>query len=394
MDNLLNLLIKSINKKEVLGLLKDLMSVEGHINCPGQEQEISSLVYELVKGAGIEVNVQPVEPGRNNVIAKVAGQGKKKSLALNGHLDTVPPSEEMEDFRPRQRDGKIFGLGSADMKGGVAAMIYSMMLVKRLGIELAGDLYFTGVIGEESGGTGTRYLINESGFKADYHIVGEPTQLKVVNSHKGVSRYQATIKGKAVHASMPYKGLNAIRAMAGFIQLVDHNYLPLLASRKQPQVGSATINYGIIQGGKDINIVADRCILKIDRRWTQQEQDMDIKAELEAYLRKACREEEGYQYQLKSLLPANAYYGPFYIPPDHEFMSVCRQAYQRLGLKFENCGMQGWTDGATIWHKGYPTLIIGPGSIENAHTAGEFIIIDELIEAVKIYLSLICEICI
>lgn len=394
MDNRLSRLIKAINKQEVVDILKNLISIAGHINIPGQEKEISDYVFNMFNTEGIEVTRQQVEPDRNNIIAKIPGRGEGKTLTFNGHLDTVPPNEDMKDYHPRTSGGKIYGLGSADMKGGVAAMAYALILVNRLGLKLEGDLYFTGVIGEESGGTGTGYLINESGFTSDYTVVGEPTELRIVNSHKGVSRYQAAIRGKAVHASMPHKGLNAIRAMSRFISILDEEYVPQLDNRTQPRVGSATLNYGIIQGGKDVNIVADKCILKIDRRWTESEKDNDLIAELKPYLEKACSLDKGFKYDIVSLLPPDSYYGPFYLEENHDFVTRTKEAFRQVGTEPEICGMQGWTDGATILHKGYPALIIGPGSMDNAHTAGEFIIINELIEAVKLYLALICEICI
>jgi len=203
-----------------------------------------------------------------------------------------------------------------------------------------------------------------------------------------------TIEGRAAHASMPEKGLNAISAMADFINLLNRDYIPILNTRYQEKVGSPTVNYGIIQGGRKINVVADKCLLKIDRRWIASEKDIDLISEVEPYLKEACKSSKDYKYKIVSTLPKDGYYGPFYIPENHSFINTCMDAFRKVGLESEVTGMQGWTDGATILNKGYPTLIIGPGSMDVAHTAGEFIQISELINAVKFYLSLIFEICV
>ena len=115
---------------------------------------------------------------------------------------------------------------------------------------------------------------------------------------------------------------------------------------------------------------------------------------IEPYLKEACKSSKDYKYKIVSTLPKDGYYGPFYIPENHSFINICMKAFRNVGLESEVTGMQGWTDGATILNKGYPTLIIGPGSMDVAHTAGEFIQISELINAVKFYLSLIFEICV
>ncbi len=390
---ILKRLINQIDHNEVVAILKDLISVPGHVLYPGREEDISRHVRKIFEQEGIEVYSQEVEPKRENIIATVRGRGKGRSLALNGHIDTVPPSDKMDGFNPFLKDGKIYGLGAADMKGGVAAMIYCLKLIKKLEIELDGDLHFTGVIGEETGGVGTDHLINKSSFSADYFVVGEPTGLRIVNSHKGVSNMEIIIEGKSAHASMPDKGINAIDAMAKFICLLNEEYAPLLNKKQQEKVGNPTFNCGIIQGGQKINVVADRCLVNLDRRWIKSEKDTDLIKEIKYYLARACSN-RNYRYSIRSTLPQGRYFGPFFLPGDHDFITICKNAYKKVGLETEVSGMQGWTDGATILNKGYPALIIGPGDMDNAHTEGEHIKVNELIDAVKFYIGLALEICV
>ena len=385
--------IDLINEEELVEILEGLIRVPGHVNYDGQEKEISNYTADILKKEKINTEMQEVEPGRLNVIGKINGKNNGKSLVLNGHLDTVPPNDSMKSYEPKINGGKIYGLGTSDMKGAVAAMLYSLIIIKRASIELDGDLYFTGVIGEESGGTGTRFLIN-SGFRTDYFIVGEPTELKIVNSHKGCFLIDVIIEGKAAHASIPEKGANAIAAMGNFIYKINKEYIPELNKRIQQGVGCATLSYGIIQGGKKVNVVADKCILQIDRRWIASEKKEQLAKEIEKFLIDVCSENEDLKFYTVEKLPPDGYFGPFFLPENNEFVSMCKDAISMTGRKPLMSSMTGWTDGATILHAGIPGLILGPGSIEQAHTADEWVSLKEVTAAVKIYLSLIFKICI
>jgi len=385
--------IKLIDEKELVGILKKLIMVPGHVNCALQEKEISDLTMKILKNENIYAEFQEVEPGRSNVIGKIIGHKKGRTLTLNGHLDTVPPNDSMDDYSAKVSNGKLYGLGASDMKGAVAAMLYALIIIKRMDIKLDGDLFFTGVIGEESGGTGTRHLINK-GFKTDYVIVGEPTGLKIVNSHKGCFLLDVIIEGKAAHASMPEKGANAIAAMGDFISKINKEYIPELNSRIQKGVGSPTISFGIIHGGKKVNIVADKCILQIDRRWIVSEKKEMIIPEVEKFLLDICSVNKDLKFKVIPKLPQDGYFGPFFIPENHELIKICKDAVAFTGREALIDSFSGWTDGATVLHSGIPTAILGPGSMEQAHTADEWVSISEVFDAVKIYLALILKICI
>jgi len=386
-------IIDLINSDELLDILEALIRIPGHVDCEEQENKISLHAAALLEKEKIYTELQEVESGRKNVISRIYGKHAGKSLVLNGHLDTVPPNSSMKNYEPSICDGKLYGLGSSDMKGGVAAMLYSLILIKRTNTELDGDLYFTGVIGEETGGTGTRFLINK-GFRTDYAIVGEPTSLNIVNSHKGCCLVDVAIEGKAVHASIPQKGANAIAAMGNFIWKINNEYIPTLNKRIQEGVGSPTISFGVISGGKKVNVVADRCVLNIDRRWIDSENYQQIIPELEKYLKEVCSENKDLKYSIVAVLPPEGYFGPFFIPENHELVKMSKEAILVSGRIPGISSLSGWTDGATILNAGIPTVILGPGNMEQAHTADEWINISEIIDAVKIYLSLIFKICI
>jgi len=389
----LDTIINMIDEAELLNEVKNLISIPSDIYSPGQEKRINRFVLRRLKEHGINANLQEVEPGRCNVIAKIKGNGNGKSLALNGHLDTVPPVEKtLSTYNPVVKNGRLYGRGSVDMKGAVGSVMYVLFLLKKSKVHLKGDLYFTGVVGEENGGIGTIFLV-KSGFKTDFAVVGEPTNLDFVTSHKGVQRLNVTIKGKTAHASTPEKGVSAITAMAEFIQVVEKELKPRLCKRIQENVGHSTINFGKIQGGRAPNMVADLCNLQIDRRWTEVENLAQVLSEIKDVLYRVCSKNPGLKSKVVPILPANEYFGPFIISESHELLKYAVEASNKVRIFPKITGMNGWTDAATLMHAGVPTVIFGPGSMEQAHTDNEWIDIKQLKKAVKCYLAFTERIC-
>lgn len=389
----LETLLESIEERELLEIVQDLIRIPSHLKIEQQEKQVSAFVRDELVKMGIEVDFQEVEKGRCNVIAKMKGKGGGRSLAFNGHLDTVPPGEGMRDpYLPVVKEGRLYGRGSCDMKGAVGAMMYTLLLFKKAGLTLEGDLYFTAVVGEETGGVGTRHLV-QHGFRADYAIVGEPTDLTIVSSHKGVCSIEVEIRGRACHGSIPEQGSNAIVAVSDFIQKVKEKLLPELSRRTQEHVGCATLNFGVIHGGTKVNIVADRCTLELDRRWVRGESMQDAANEIESLVGEVCERDPGLHGEVRVLQPHDAYLGPLCVPEDHEVIGLVKNALRSIGRSPVVTGMQGWTDAATLHHGGTPTVIFGPGSISQAHTVEEYVEISQLIEAVKSYIAIAASVC-
>jgi len=386
-------LFERVDAEELTDLIRELIGIPSHLEVPGQEKEMSLYLEGLLREQGFQVSTQTVKDGRKNVIVHMPGVGEGRSLLLNGHLDTVPPGTSMKNpYTPDIRNGLLFGRGACDMKGAVGAMVYSMMLLQRNGVKLSGDLFFAGVVGEETGGTGTRHLV-KNGFSADFAVVGEPTDMKLVISHKGVANFEVTVWGKACHASIPEKGASAIVAISEFIRDVHHHLVPQLRSRVQNLVGAATVNVGLVQGGTKINMVPDRCVIQVDRRWVSDEDEKQIISELESILKEVCAADPRLRGEVKPLLPAEGYFGPLEVPEDHEIVTLAEQALRQSEIVPKKAGMQGWTDAATLTNAGIPAILIGPGSIEQAHTDEEFVEVSQLVDAVKVYLSLVHTVC-
>ncbi|KPJ86977.1 MAG: hypothetical protein AMS17_10070 [Spirochaetes bacterium DG_61] len=389
----LNSIYTCIEEKELVEICSELISIPSHFQVPNQEREISTFVSDTLTNIGVEVEEQKVKNGRFNVIAKIRGDDNGRSFALNGHLDTVPPGENMDTpYTATLKDGRLYGRGSCDMKGALGAMIYTLRLIKEHGISLGGDLYLTAVVGEETGGTGTRHL-TEHGFRPDFAIVGEPTDLKIVTSHKGVCNIMVTVQGKPCHASTPENGANAIVAVSDFIQLLNSRLLPQLEKRTQERAGHASLNFGIIEGGTKINMVADRCSLQIDRRWVRGETLGQVISEIKELVNEVCKKDPNLSAEVQLMYPETHYYGPFVTDEKHEIVQLIIKALKAMGIKVSIAGMQGWTDAATFFNSGISVVLLGPGSIQQAHTNDEWVSVSQLTDSVRYYLSIINTIC-
>src|SRR5690625_3988451 len=199
-------LISSSIQEELETLLFQLIKIESHSFVDGHENNLANYIKNYFEDLGIEVKTQEVVEGRFNVIASVRGKGEGPTVLLNGHMDTVPAYTMENAFKPFVEDGKIHGRGSVDMKGALAAMMMVLTNIKRHNITLSGDVVFAATVGEEDYSPGAYHLSN-SGVKADYIIVGEPTGMEVGIAHKGVVWGEATFEGISVHGSVPDKGI-------------------------------------------------------------------------------------------------------------------------------------------------------------------------------------------
>ncbi len=381
--------------KYVVKLAKQLIEIPSYLGSPQQEEQVGKFLTEYLDQEGIEVYSQKVEEHRKNIIAILHGKGNGKSLMLNGHLDTVPPGEMKNPFSPQIQGGKLFGRGSADMKGALAAMSVALVDIAKSGVKLAGDLIFTGVVGEETGSLGMDYFLKHSDIKPDFAIVGEPTSLEIGIAHKGVTWVQIATEGKSAHGSTPEKGINAIVHMALIIQAIESSLIPKLREKRHELLGSPTINIGEIRGGTKPNIVPQRCVIRIDRRQVPGEDKASIMQEFHAVLKEVQKKEPNLRAEASFIETFNkVYHGPFEIAPDHPFVSRLAQAAEKfLGKEPQKVKLNYWTDGALLHEAGIPTIIFGPGSPAQAHTMNEFVGTEELVKAALIYREIAFDVC-
>ncbi len=387
--DLLERLKSTFEPGEVLTLAGDLVRIPSHSQAPGRETEVARFLAEWLRKNGIDVALRPVVEERPNVIAVLKGKGGGRSLMLNGHLDTVPPyTMTIDPFSGEVKDGKLWGRGSVDMKGACAAMAMALVALKRAGISLAGDLFFTGVINEELKSEGSEDVVL-NGPKADAVIVGEPSSLDLGAAHRGLEWIEIEVIGRAAHGGRPHLGVNAISKMAAFIRKLETELPPLLSPRVHPLMGPPIFNLGVIQGGMQPSSVADRCILQVDRRLTPGETVESVFGELEAIIRNCAAEDPDFKATLRRIPDnmATMDHLPMEFPLDHPLKAILDMAVEDVaGKKPKVTCCTGWTDAALFWNQGdTPAVVLGPGSIAHAHGAAEFCPAEEIVQAVLVY---------
>lgn len=361
-----------------------LIAIEGHQDHPAEERAVADHVAERLRACGAEVALQPVVGERVNVIARVRGSRPGPTLMLNAHLDTVPPYGMTDGLVPRVVDGRLWGRGAADMKGALAAMIAVVEVLAATEVAFDGELLLTGVAGEENGSPGMQALV-EAGVTADFAIVGEPTMLRVGRAHKGAMWAQATFRGVATHGSVPADGVNAVYHAARFITAVERDLVETLGRRRHPLLGPATVNVGVVAGGDRPPMVPASCVVALDRRWLPSERHDEVLAELRAVVADLRRADPAVDAIVEEMDgTATFVHAPLDCPPDNPYLRMlCGVAADP-----EPVGLQFWTDAALLATAGVPAVVCGPGDIAQAHSLREWVALDQIHGAARVYLAM------
>ena len=370
--------------KEVLRLVQDLLVIESHADAAGREADVGQALLAWFRAHKIDAEAYPVEDGRANIVARIRGTGRGGSLMLNGHLDTVPAGTMDDAFVPRIVDGKLWGRGACDMKGAIAAMAVTMARIAEGGSRsIAGELVFAGTVGEETGSIGVKRLI-EAGVRGDGAVVGEPTGLRIGIAHKGACFVRIHLTGRGAHGSRPEDGVNAVSYGARVLTALEGRLRLEVGKRTHPLLGRSTVNVGRLCGGTQPNIVAEECVLDIDRRTVPGEDDTI--GEIAALVEDVCRGVDGLHWEIAEMdetaeVPHRALdtHGRSALVADTQ--SVCRA----LGLVAEPVGLPYWTDGGHLSASGIETIVLGPGDIAYAHGPREHVPIAELGAAAELY---------
>jgi acetylornithine deacetylase/succinyl-diaminopimelate desuccinylase family protein len=374
-----------INQEELVPLAQALIRIPSE-NPPGDEKPVADFLAGRLQELGMEVRVKDVDEheGRPNVLATWDTGIDGPTLLFNGHLDVVPAGQgwSVDPFAGEIRDGRLYGRGSCDMKGPLAAVVKAIEAVRRTGASLRGTIVFAGVVGEEQDQSGTRQLVKD-GIAADYGIVAEPTTLVPVIAHKGEVYYDITTFGKAAHGSVPHLGINAVEKMVPVIQGVQ-DLAERLKEKSHPLCGHPTINLGVIRGGEISNAVPDRCTIQLDRRLIPGETFDEAHAEIHDIVARAARADREFEAEVKVPMTWN----PMEIGEDEPIVVALRR--QTEAVTGQDPGLEGWPatcDANLLVNEGgIPTCIFGPGDLfGQAHKPDESIEIDGLVMGAKIY---------
>jgi acetylornithine deacetylase/succinyl-diaminopimelate desuccinylase family protein len=371
-------------REQVRHLLCDLVAI------PSYEANEGPIVHHLVERfsrLGICGRVTEQDGKPLNVVAEV-GEGPR-TIILNSHLDTVPPGDPApwltDPLVPVEKDGRIYGRGAEDAKGCLSSMIITFEALARQRHALPVKVILMAVGGEERGGLGTRAEVAR-GIRADAAIIGESTGLVPMMAHKGVLRLEVEVIGRAGHASDPEAGINAITAMGPVVVALDR-LAGTIRRRREAYTGNPSLVVSTISGGVALNVIPPRCTISIDRRVLPTETEADATQEIVKTVTGALPAASGATAAVRKV----RFVAPAMTDPSAPIVAAAEAgSTQALGRPVRARGFTATCDMTYLVNDAkIPTVILGPGDIDVAHQANECLAIDQMAQAVSVYLHTI-----
>lgn len=380
----------AIDPDEVIAFLQALIRVPS-VNPPGDVLEAVRLCDRKLAAAGFETKTVGPNAEQVNLIGTLPGRGNGPRLLFNAHLDVVPVGQESAwtypPFGGEIAGGRVYGRGAGDDKASVAAQVMAGVALARSRVELDGTIIVTAVADEETGGNlGAGYIVREGHVDADFVIVGEQTRNQICVAERGAVGAQVTVYGATGHAAAPWEGANAIEGMGRVISVLREELWPLLATRTHPYLRQSTAAITMISGGVKTNVIPDSCEMFIDRRIVPGETPEGTLAEIQLLAEQALSSSAGLRVEVTARISRPARESD----PDSMVGRALQEATRFLGKEPVFDGFFAGTDAKHFAPKGWPTLVVGPGDPSTAHTADEWVGIDEVLEATKIYALTAC----
>ncbi|MBL8813888.1 MAG: M20 family metallopeptidase [Planctomycetaceae bacterium] len=378
-------------------LLKSLVAIPS-VNPMGRslsgdqylEARLTDWLVAFLKTHHLPCEVISIEPGRANVLTRIDAPGATKTVLFDAHQDTVPvDGMTIPPFEPMERDGRIYGRGSCDVKGGLAAMLSAFLQLAQDRPAKMPNVVFSMTCDEEATSLGINHMV--ASWKGevpsyrllpkapDVAIVAEPTLLDIVVAHRGAVRWKIVTRGRACHSSRPKEGINAIYRMAEVVRLLEQYAESLPGSRPaHPLCGPATLSVGLISGGSSVNVVPDYCEIDIDRRLLPGETGLNARSEIIGYLaeRLPFEVEHLEPYCLSSALGDDL---------NSSLASELMKSIRAIDGEHSVIGVPYGTHASRIAAAGIPAVVFGPGDIAQAHTKDEWIEISQLHKATDVY---------
>lgn len=343
------------------------------------EGEVARTLASILANWGMNVSLMEAAPGRPNVVARIGPSGGgRRSLMFNGHIDVVgvdgmvhPPFEAFE------RAGRLYGRGSCDMKGGVAAMCAAAVHAADAGID--GEIIVAAVVDEEFESIGTRTLI-ASGVRADAAIVTEPTRMAINPAHRGFTWAEFELRGRAAHGSRYDLGIDAIQHAGILLGTLDELQRDVLDKRTHPLLGHASLHASTISGGSGWSTYPDACTLRVERRTLPGETTEGVMREFEGACARAKERAPALEVVVRHVFSQR----PSDVAVDAPLVRALGHAMREEGETEVVEGMSAWTDAALLNDAGIPAICYGPGDIVLAHAAEEWIPVDEVSRATRV----------
>jgi acetylornithine deacetylase len=368
--------------QELLAALVGISSVNPRDGEGPAEGAMAEFVAGWLREAGLNVETQEALPGRCNVIARLPGRDSGRTLLLEGHLDTVETnSMTVDPLAARVRSGRLFGRGSCDAKGSLAAFMLALRHLARSGRRPQLDVVLAATVDEEYLGRGITHFIErwDPRHRIVGAIVGLPTQLRLVIGHKGAIRFTIRTIGRGAHSAQPWEGDNAIERMNTVMDFMRDQIATELNRVRHPLVGQPTIVTTGIAGGRGGNVVPDECELTLNR-WTVPGEDAEA-----IWSRYKVAIEALAPGRIEVRRPLNVS-GSMETPAGANVVAALRSILEERDLEAKPIGGPYSSDGGKM--KGIPSVLFGPGSMSDAHQANESIDLKQVAIAADVVLDL------
>ncbi|MGP0064525.1 MAG: M20 family metallopeptidase [Isosphaeraceae bacterium] len=365
---------------DVTRLLSELVAIPS-VNPMGRpivgegflEGRMTDYLEGWFRGLGVECRREPISPGRDNLMAWYEAPQARRTILFDVHQDTVPTDGmTIPPFEPAIDAGRLYGRGSCDVKGSMAAMLSAFARLVRERPAGSASVLMACTVDEEFTHTGSSRLA-EMDHGAELAIVAEPTLLNLVHCHKGALRWKIRTSGIACHSSTPHKGVNAIYRMGRVLEALESYAGTLSRSTPHPILGPPSLSVGRIEGGQSVNIVPDWCEIEVDRRLLPGEEPERCREELRSLLADRLGGLDGIEFgQPWVSMPALA-------PRASRWLEPLGDAVARaIGRQPDVMGVPFGTDAGPINAAGTPCVVFGPGDIAQAHTKDEWIDLEQL----------------
>jgi acetylornithine deacetylase len=383
-----------MHDEDVIALTQQLIRIPS-VNPMGQEVRgepylegrLTDFLQQWASARGWPWERHSVLPERDNLLMRLDGGGRQRTILLEVHQDTVPvEGMSVHPFAAERQGSRIYGRGACDVKGGMAAMLTALSRLARRPAAERPNLVLACTVNEENGFDGVRHVCQlwssgQSQLLArppDVAIVAEPTELDVVIAHKGTIRWRCHTTGRAAHSSNPAAGENAIYRMQPVVMALQQ-YADQLASRQpDPLLGEPTLSVGTIHGGLTVNTVPDRCTIQIDRRLLPEESAAAAYADVARFLSERIGPHAA-QHDQPFLTSPGLLAGP-----NRHLADELSECVRHHGARGQCRGVPFGTDAGALAAAGIPSVVFGPGSIDQAHTQDEWVDTEQLQTAVEI----------
>jgi len=363
--------------------LKEIIGIK---TVEGNEKSIADRIEKILLKHDIKSEQIEFEPNRNALIATIEGKKPGPTLAFSGHMDVVPVGElnwDTDPFIAEEKEGRLYGRGSADMKSGLVALLAAALRIKENGGPKKGNLTLVFTPGEEQGGIGAKKLVDLGYLKEiDACIIGEPTDNSIARAHKGVLWTNFVTYGETAHGSSPEYGTNAVEQMLTFLSEFK-NRLNLTEAYDE-LLGNCTVNVTVFNGGNSVNVIPDKASVDIDIRTVPGQNHEDIYNDIQALLDKMHQQDESFNAEMNNI--ANLL--PLRTADNDPLIQKTQNAIKEItNEEKELTILTGGTDGSQFVRANseMAVIIIGPGEFGMAHQPNEYVRTNDFFDAINIY---------